>query len=466
MKTNLKRASLLVSGLLVGTKLFAQQADTSKTASNYVQPFAPGNAYRTWSIGVNGGVLTPFNIFSNNSKAPFTSPNGNLGYGVDIKYQATPAVGFQVDYLGGKLTGDDSHADAQGISPYSSFSTEVHYAVSASANITLGDISWRYNQSGIQPYITTGVGTMNYTPELTTPGGTTFDFKSTGNGAVNEIYWPVGVGLKFNVARGINVDLGYQVNFMFSNNLEGYPYDATNSKFSYAHLGLEFALGSKSKPQLATHNPVSSMRQEYMWQNQQTRVELEAQLAQQRAQNDQLKSQLDAANANFAKLTMDSDGDGVSDFFDKCPGTPAGTKVDGSGCPLPTPTIVATPPTKVYITEEDKKVVSEAVRNLDFDFNKTTIKAVSYPSLDRLADLLSTKHFNLKLAGYTDNVGSQAYNLKLSRGRAQAVKDYLIGKGVNESQIQADGFGKSNPIASNKTAAGRAQNRRVEFTLF
>jgi OOP family OmpA-OmpF porin len=464
MKTNLRRASLVVSGLLLGSKLFAQSTDTTKASADYVKPFSPGSAYRTWSIGVNGGLLTPWTPFGLNSRQPFTSPNGTLGYSADIKYQVTPAVAFEADYLGGKLTGDNMLPNNEGVGPYQSFKTTINYAVGVNADITVGNISWRYNQEAIQPYVSTGIGTMNYTPVLTNADGSTSNFKTTGNGSINEIYWPVGVGVKFPIANGINLDLGYQVNFVYSDNLEGYKVGPATDRFSYSHIGLEFALGSRSKPQLATHNPVSSMRDEYMWQNQQTRQELEAQLAAQRAQNDQLKSQLDAANANFARLTMDSDGDGVSDYFDKCPGTPAGTKVDGSGCPLPVPVVTA--PTKVYITEQDKQVVSEAVKNLDFDFNKTTIKAGSFPSLDRLADLLNTKHFNLKLAGYTDNVGSQAFNLRLSRGRAQAVKDYLISKGVSDAQIQSEGYGKSNPIASNRTAAGRALNRRVEFTIF
>jgi OOP family OmpA-OmpF porin len=205
------------------------------------------------------------------------------------------------------------------------------------------------------------------------------------------------------------------------------------------------------------------MRHEYLGEIHDTRSRLQSQIDAEKAQNDQLQNALNAANANFAKLTADSDGDGVSDFFDKCPNTPTGTKVDGAGCPL-----VITKPaeTKVYITEEDRRVVNEAVKNLEFEFNKATIREHSYPSLDKLADLLKQKGLNLKLAGYTDNVGGVAFNLRLSRERAEAVKTYLTGKGVDASHIQAEGYGKSHPIASNKTAKGRQINRRVEFTLF
>ena len=122
--------------------------------------------------------------------------------------------------------------------------------------------------------------------------------------------------------------------------------------------------------------------------------QLQAEIDAQKAANDQLRNDLNTTNANLAKFTADSDGDGVADFYDKCPGTPAGTKVDGSGCPLPVAQNV-----KVYVTEEDRKVVKEAIRNLEFDFGKATIRDHSLPSLDKVAQLLVDKNFSLKLAG-------------------------------------------------------------------
>jgi len=205
------------------------------------------------------------------------------------------------------------------------------------------------------------------------------------------------------------------------------------------------------------------MRHEYIVSEEKLQSELDAQ----KAQNDQLKNDLDATkaslattNANLAKFTADADGDGVPDFFDKCPGTPAGTKVDGSGCPLPAAQ------TKVIVTEEDRRIVREAIKNLEFDFGKATIRAHSYPTLERVAKLLVDKNFSLKLAGHTDNVGSDAANLRLSKDRAESVKSFLVSKGANPSRIEATGYGETQPIATNKTAKGRQMNRRVEFTLY
>jgi OOP family OmpA-OmpF porin len=165
------------------------------------------------------------------------------------------------------------------------------------------------------------------------------------------------------------------------------------------------------------------------------------------------------------KDLADDDADGVANKYDKCPGTAAGTVVDGSGCP-----IVVTQPvikeTKVIVTEEDRKVVDSAIHNLEFDLSKATIKPKSFASLNRVASLLTEKNFSLKLAGHTDNTGSMALNMRLSKERAEAVKAYLVAQGANASRIEATGYGPTQPIASNKTEEGRQTNRRVEFTLF
>jgi OmpA-OmpF porin, OOP family len=451
MKPTFKRSALLLAGILAGGKLFAQTPDTTKTmSSNYVQPFSTG-AFRTWSIGVNGGLLTPYTIFGMKQQ-DFKSPHEQIGYGGFIKDQFLPSFGLQANFLAGKDEGAVTPFD-QTNGTYSSFNTRINYAIDLSGNFTLANINWRHQQGFIQPYVTLGGGLINYTAKYTAPNGTV-----TNEGKTHEFYIPVGAGFKFDVARGINLDLGYQVNFVNADDFDGIVTGPTSDRFSYAHIGLEFALGSSKKPQLATHNPVASMRDEYLMDEQR----LQIQVNQQKAENAQLRNDLNTTNATLAKLTTDSDGDGVPDAYDKCPNTPAGTQVDGAGCPLP----ANKPDVKVYVTKEDQQVVNEAVKNLEFDFGKSTIREHSDESLNKLAQLMVNKKFHLKLAGYTDNIGSVAANLKLSRDRANAVKTYLETQGVDSSMIQAEGYGKEHPIASNKTDAGRQLNRRVEFTLY
>jgi OOP family OmpA-OmpF porin len=317
--------------------------------------------------------------------------------------------------------------------------------------ISFANINWRHKQGGIQPYLSLGGGVLAYKPTITNADGT--ETTTAKNGDTHKFFIPVGAGFKINLGSNVNLDLGYSVNFVNSNSFDGVNLGRSD-KFSYGHIGLEFALGKRSKPQMATHNPVNSMRTEYLMESQ----KLQSQVDAQKAENQKLRSDLDATNANIAKLTADSDGDGVYDTNDKCPNTPAGTKVDGQGCPLAKPV--------VYVTEEDKRVVRDAIKNLEFDLGKATIRSVSFPSLDRVATLLTDKNFSLKLAGHTDNTGSDQLNLKLSKDRAESIKAYLVEKGANASRIEATGYGESQPIATNKTAAGRQQNRRVEFTLY
>ncbi|MEB0249867.1 OmpA family protein, partial [Mucilaginibacter sp. 5B2] len=346
-----------------------------------------------------------------------------------------------------------------GVGTPTSFNTKMNWSGALSTNITLGNISWFHAKSSIQPYLTAGAGYMNYKTTTTNVAGVTTAYTNgAGENSINEFFIPVGLGFKINLGSNINLDLGYQVNFVQSDNFDGYNVGNTNDRFSYAHAGLEFLLGSSKTPNMATYNPVNSMRTEYVWQNAQTKALLQAQIDAEKAKNDQLRNDLNTTNANLAKLTVDSDGDGVLDINDKCPNTPAGTKVDGSGCPLAKPV--------VYITEEDKRVVKDAINNLEFDLGKSTIRNKSFPSLDRVARLLTDKNFSLKLAGHTDNTGSDALNLRLSKDRSESIKTYLVSKGANASRIEATGYGESQPIATNKTAAGRQQNRRVEFTLY
>jgi outer membrane protein W/outer membrane protein OmpA-like peptidoglycan-associated protein len=134
----------------------------------------------------------------------------------------------------------------------------------------------------------------------------------------------------------------------------------------------------------------------------------------------------------------DGDGDGVCDEADKCPNTPAGTKVDKVGCPL----------------EQTLKVL--------FDFDSAELRAESITELERVVTFMNDVPFATSLIeGHTDSVGSAAYNLKLSDRRAKAVYDYLTSRGVDPARLSSIGHGLTKPIADNATAEGRQLNRRV-----
>lgn len=454
MKSKLMKLSALALGLLVSAGASAQ--DSVSVSPSAPKLFAPASSFSTWSVGVNAGVLAPLVPFGRND---FTNWKADYGYGAYIKKQIWPSVGIQADFLAGKLQADNSREFGNGTtptSPWASYKTQLSYSGAISAYVSLANIYWMNRKNVIQPYVTAGYGLAGYSVTLENTAGTKTQFNNGDN--VSEAFIPVGAGFKFGVSDNINLNLGYRMHFVDGDNLDGYRNGPSGDKFSFTHFGIEFALGGKKKPQLATYNPVAALQDDYISRN----ATLAADLAAERARN---AERLAAMEADAKRYLTDSDKDGVSDFFDKCPNTPAGVQVDGAGCEIKV-TQTTVNPVRVVVTEEDRRIVAEAIKNLEFDFAKSTIRAKSHASLNRVADLLKTKDFSLKLAGHTDNVGSDAANLKLSKDRAESVKTYLVGQGANASRIEATGYGESQPIQTNKTAAGRQANRRVEFTLY
>ncbi len=147
---------------------------------------------------------------------------------------------------------------------------------------------------------------------------------------------------------------------------------------------------------------------------------------------------------------LDSDGDGVSDALDKCPGTPAGVKVDASGCP---------------VTILDAGAATWTFNNINFETAKAEIQPSSFGILDEVAEALrANPQLRVMVEGHTDSRGARAFNLDLSQRRAQSVVDYLVAKGVAPGRLTAKGYGPDRPVADNGTRLGRAKNRRVQFT--
>lgn len=437
MRNNLKTAGLLaIASALSIPHLCAQTV-------NEVSPFAPESEYRTWSIGVNLGLVNQSNLIG--LRRNFNKLEHNLGYALYVKRQLLPGLGIQAEYFGGKVGGSQSNNS-------NSFETTIPWSAAVSAHVTLANINWRHHQGIIKPYLNAGIGAIAF-ESAATIGNTT-----TTRDTRTEAFIPVGAGLKFAITPDINIDLGYRLNAVNSPVVDGLNRQGQKDLFSYTHLGVEFALGDKAKPALANSNPVAGMRREYQAQYDEL-VSVKAALETQQAENQKLVAEFDRLSSELS----DDDGDGVANKFDKCPDTPSNTKVDGAGCPLPEVKPVVQ---QVVVTEADRRVVDEAIQNLEFDLGKSTLRPSSYASLNKVAALLIEKNFSLKLAGHTDNTGSLQTNLRLSKERAEAVKAYLVSKGANPSRIEATGYGPNQPIASNATAEGRQENRRVEFTLY
>ena len=213
----------------------------------------------------------------------------------------------------------------------------------------------------------------------------------------------------------------------------------------------------------------------------------------------------DVKGLEALKGCPDADGDGVTDGDDKCQATKAGYSVDATGCPLdndkdgvlneedPCPDKVGTVALKgcpdtdgdgvadnedrcldakgtmvnkgcPEISKEDVKKITQIASKIFLESNSDKLKVASLAQLDALVEILKKyEGANLLIEGHSDDRGDDAFNMTLSQKRTEAVKMYLMGKGIMESRLTAVGFGETKPIADNKTSLGRAKNRRVEL---
>lgn len=141
----------------------------------------------------------------------------------------------------------------------------------------------------------------------------------------------------------------------------------------------------------------------------------------------------------------DSDGDGIPDYRDDCPDTLAGARTDNRGCALGQ---------------------TLTIENIEFEFNKATLTPESMPIIDAAARFLNNQdNLNVVVAGHTDDIGSDAYNQKLSEARANTVLKALSDRQVNTNRLKAIGLGESFPRVANTSQENRDRNRRVEFLL-
>ncbi|MES2775559.1 MAG: thrombospondin type 3 repeat-containing protein [Bacteroidota bacterium] len=187
----------------------------------------------------------------------------------------------------------------------------------------------------------------------------------------------------------------------------------------------------------------------------------------------------------------DSDRDGIMDVEDKCPDTKQGIKVDAKGCPADSdgdgvidtddkcPTVMGDAtnlgcPIIKEVPKPAPKRLQFAKRTINFESGIGTLKASAYPMLDEVASIIKEyPDYTLRLSAHTDAleknpgvVKKGETNFPLSQSRVDAVKSYLLGKGVPESRIEASGYGNTKPVSSNKTVAGRGLNRRVELEFY
>jgi len=421
---------------------------TMSSGSGTAKVFGGASQYNTFSLGVNVGMTSGVVPFTVNSQDHF---KGALGYGLSLRDQLSHFFSLQLDYNGGKVTGDQvTNAQNLGTKFGGSYFSTKFNSVALSGVVDFGSVSFLHRQNAVNFYGSAGIGLDFYKPTWSqTAGATTGDPTLAYPNTVKELIAPVGVGVKFKLSDALALNVGYTVTFIQGYNFSGFHTYPEFDHYSYTYAGLEYTFGPKSKANIEWVNPVAMMYDELY--DAALRQEVEA-----------LKGRVGNVEKSVNDLKKDSDGDGVSDQFDKCPNTPAGTIVDGSGCPLVIP-----PPVDTSLFVRKGTVMTgnatAAYSNIQFEFDSSVLKTSSYPILDATSADLRSSGAPVELDGYASSEGTAAHNLRLSKDRANSVKTYLVNSGVPAKKVKTKGFGETNPIADNSTEEGRVKNRRVEF---
>jgi OOP family OmpA-OmpF porin len=442
----------VVALMAIGAANAQMATDTTKmsSATSTAKVFGGIGQYNHWSIGINAGVTNPVVNFATNAVAHSVQ---ELGYGASVRDQLSHFFGLELSYIGGKVNGNDLTSEYVGLVKTAgdypkfggeSFSTKFNQ-ITLDGIIDFGSVSFGHRANAVDFYGSAGAGIVLYKPSYVIEGGggTTSSYSNT----VKELVAPIGVGVKFKLSDALALNVGYKVSFINGYNFSGfhtYPYQ---DHYSYSYAGLEYTFGSKAKKNIDWVNPIAMMYDELY--DAALRAEVEA-----------LKGRVTNVETAVADLKKDSDGDGVPDQFDKCPNTPAGTVVDGSGCAIVFPKDTV----KAAATSTDMGMQATApFSNIQFEFDSSVLRTSSYPVLDGTSADLRSSGKTITLAGYASSEGTAAHNMKLSRDRAMSVKTYLVNSGVPAKHLKIKAYGETHPIADNSTEEGRVKNRRVEF---
>ncbi|OOQ60748.1 OmpA family protein [Mucilaginibacter pedocola] len=469
-----KTAALSFAALLTAGMVSAQDSTRTVTTTTTVSDttmssgttgakvFGGRGQYKTFSIGINGGITSPFVAIGGVND--WEKAQIGIGYGLSFRSQLAHSFGLQLDLHGGQVKGrnEDANGNPEQIGSRTAFATKF-YSATLSGVVNVATIDYIRRKNAINFFITGGAGLAFYKPSYAqtvaqyNQGTDAFDFylndangnpttpgqpgSGTSKRTVKELIIPIGAGVKFRLTDAVALNLGYTMNF-----IDGYNFDGTatqrdtRDKFSYGYAGLEFTLGGKGKPNLDWVNPVAMMYDELY--DETLRKEVAA-----------LKDRMTSVEGAINDLKKDSDGDGVADQFDKCPNTPAGSVVDGSGC--------------VIVFPKDTTMnagTGAAYSNIQFEFDSSVLRTSSYPALDATSADLRASGATVQVNGYASSEGTAAHNMSLSRDRANSVKTYLVNSGVSASKVKVKAYGETNPIADNSTEEGRVLNRRVSFT--
>lgn len=485
-------------GLLFTGSLQAQTQQETRTTVETAQStkvsLKSGNmqsrsAFKTWDIGLHGGLVIPNTDLAGNDISD-ANLKLELGYGMNVTKFLSHSFAFQGHFFRGKLAGDQT-----GLSNGKyNFKTDVDYLVSLHALYQLGNVSWLKRNPNIAIYGYGGIGIINFTPEVFRDGSNVAHNYYVQDGLIDdkrdyknstEPIFPLGIGVKYRVAKALSVNLEYSLRLMNSDKLDGwYRLLSEDDNFSYANVGITYHLGTKEKP-IQWVNPMQTIYADLY--DVKDRVDLLSNDSDKDGVPDMFDREPDTPEGVKVYgdgTSVDTDGDGVPDHKDVDPFTAKGAKVDASGREIDSDgdgipdsrDMEPNTPKGTLVTNQGVTIPTAATKggassvmaangylpSIFFDLNSAVIDPKYNEILASIALVMrNNPDVNFDVIGNCDARADSDYNLKLGKRRAEAVKNHLVKKyGIDASRLSTTSLGKNDPITKD-----HPMNRRVDFQV-
>lgn len=394
-------------------------------------PTAAGGSDRVYTIQLHGGILQP--VLNDSAQIWLLAP----AFGVDAQIQLTPRLALTASLLHAQIDNDTCVAAFLDINNDRS---NHRWKVTS---LSLGPRLYLKERRGLAPFLQAQAAAVIWSAHLRADDAKLVVQSGDGGKtdlAATEIAVSAAVGLEYQLSSRIAFDLTTTMTYLtgLGTDFADWVNDSRSRGIVSAVAGVAISFGGRSSSrsggaELRPRREKESDRRVYEVQPQRSPTDSTLMVP--------LPARVDSASAR-----IDSDDDGVVDSLDTCPGTADGIIVDAHGCP----------DYEVYLRRQ--------VLHALFAPGDTLLRAERGIAVDSVATLLQMfPEVRAAIVCYTDNLGGEGVNLKLSKTRALSVRDYLVTRGIARERLEAIGRGTSNPIASNRTRAGREQNRRVEI---
>ncbi|MBP6335228.1 MAG: OmpA family protein [Bacteroidia bacterium] len=491
------RVCILLLLIVTSLPVFSQEVKTStETTQSAAVSLKSGNMpkankFRTWDIGIHGGLMIPNTDITTTD---FNAPNliTQIGYGLSITKFLSHSFAIQGQVMRGSLKGDEENTGSN--SKYN-FESTIDYAASIHAFYQFGNVSFLKRNPNIAFYAYVGVGFMNFTPSVYRDESnvshnyyvqnnlidSTVDYSNT-----TEMVFPVGAGIKYRIAKPLSLHLEYSLRLSNTDKVDGwYRLLSENDNFTYINLGLTYHIGTKDKP-IQWVNPMQTIYADLY--DMKDRVDMLSGDKDQDGVADMFDREPDtpegvkvygdgtavdadgdgvpdwkdvepfspkSSQVDAAGREIDSDGDGIPDSRDIEPNTPKGSLVTGVGVAIPTGPSTKGGAASILAT-------NGYLPSIFFDLNSAVIDKKYDETLASIALVMrSNPDISFEITGNCDSRASSDYNIKLGKRRAESVKNHLIKKyNIDASRLVITSLGKNDPITKD-----HPMNRRVDFKV-